>query len=145
MSAPQARIMIQKSFLDKGSLERYITEYFKPDKNLQITVLPNKLAQYRLICSYDWRFYFEEESEDTTWDSYLLGSDFRFEQEVHVDLEKSKADTDQYALLFGFIRFLKEKTDGDILFDADDLEELCLFHGDEIIYSENGKFLEGST
>ena len=137
--------MIKKGFLDKDSLKKYILEYFKTDTGLQVEELKNKTILYRNFCSYNIDLCLEEKTEDdhySHWDSYISGEDFHFTQEMIIGFEKTALSTDQYVLCIGFFRYLKEKTDSDMLFVSDSSDEICLFHEDKIIFSEGSKYLE---
>ena len=108
-------LMIKKSFLDKGNLEKFIIEYFKPDKEIQIyeqNVAGNKVISYWGFCQYKIVFYLGE------------SSDPRFEQELGIEFDKEALSEDQYKLCIGFFKYLKEKTDGDMLFESDIDEEI---------------------
>ena len=137
--------MIKKGFLDKDSLKKYIIEYFKPETELYTEELKNKNILYRDFCSYDLDLCLEVKTENdhySHWKSYILGTDFHFSQQIIIGFDKTALSTDQYILCIGFFRYLKEKTDSDMLFESDTSDEICLFHEDKIIFSEGSKYLE---
>ena len=140
-------LMIKKGFLDKESLKKFILEYFKPDSEIKIEELKNKNIVYRNFCSYNMALCLEEKVKDdhySHWESYILGADFHFTQEIIISFEKTALSTDQYVLCIGFFRYLKEKTDSDMLFQSDSSDEICLFHEDKIIFAKESEYLEES-
>ena len=138
-------LMIKKGFLDKEDLKKYIIEYFKPDTELKIQEPENKNIVYRNFCSYNMDLCLEEKVEDdhySHWRSNILDSDFHFSQQIIIGFEKEALSTDQYVLCIGFFRYLKEKTDSDMLFESDTSDEICLFREDKIIFAKGSEYLE---
>ena len=136
-------IMIQKGFLDKDSFEKYIIDYFKPDRAIAKSRTEN--TWYRNFCLYNIGLCLDENVEDDHYanrESFITGQNFHFSQEIVIDFEKEALSKDQYILCIGFLRYLKEKTDSDMLFVSDTDDEICLFHGNHIIFSEGSKYLE---
>ena len=121
-------LMIEKRFLDKDSLEKYIIEYFKPDK-LQRS--EQDVTSFWDFCQYKIVFYLCE------------SSDPHFEQEIGIEFDKEAVSTDQYKLCIGFFKYLNERTEGDMLFGSDIDEEICSFHGDETFYSNGLDYVQG--
>ena len=138
-------LMIKKVFLDRDSLKKYIIEYFKPDTELLVRELENNNIIYRNFCAYNIEFCLEEKTEDdhySHWESYILGDDLHFSQQIIIRFEKTALSTDQYVLCIGFFRYLKEKTESEMLFSSDTSDEICLFREDKIIFANGSEYLE---
>ena len=138
-----AEVMIKKGFLDKESLKKYITEFFKPENEILITEQKYNVVQYRNFCSEGMIIYFEEKVENdyhSNRKSEILGDDFKYTQEIGIEFNSDIPDVDQYFRAIKFCKYLKAKTEDDILFASDILDEICLFHEDKITFT--GRTLE---
>ena len=138
-----AEAMIKKGFLDKERLKKYITEFFKPENEILITEQKYNVVQYRNFCSEGMIIYFEEKVEDdyhSNRKSVILGDDFKYTQEIGIEFNSDIPDVDQYFRAIKFCKYLKAKTEDDILFASDILDEICLFHEDKSTFT--GRALE---
>ncbi len=138
-----AEVMIKKGFLDKESLKKYIIDFFKPENEILITEQKYNVVQYRNFCSEGMIIYFDEKVEDdyhSNYKSEILGDDFKYTQEIGIEFNSDIPDVDQYFRAIKFCKYLKAKTEDDILLASDILDEICLFHEDKITFT--GRALE---
>lgn len=103
-------IMIQKGFLDKDSFEKYIIDYFKPDRTIAKSRTEN--TWYRNFCLYNIGLCLDEKVEDDHYanrESFIIGQKFHFSQEIVIDFEKEALSKDQYIICIGFLGILKKR------------------------------------